>query len=86
MKRTYCDGCDDEIRVPETNHCTTVTIESPGIHPQNSGVRKVYDLCLRCRSGLVQKADPTNWPRMAKEEPRHVQEQLREGRRVPREV
>lgn len=74
MKKTFCDGCDKEIRFDERGtvkdnarlnltikaSCTTLGAEELGQFAQEG-----LDLCRGCIDRMKETIDPKRWPRCA---------------------
>lgn len=59
----FCDGCDKELRdYDRATNSHRVLVEIAVV----SKVSGTFDLCASCAHKMVNHADPTKWPRVAK--------------------
>lgn len=78
MKKTFCDGCDDEIKFDDSGtvkgdarvglriraSCQTIGDQELGQFAQDN-----LDLCRRCIDRMKNAMDPRQWPRAPREAP-----------------
>lgn len=64
-----CDGCDTEYSGDNPNHVTRDVEVSISLGGTIAHSFKA-DLCSGCLGRVREKANPKNWPRMAKDAPR----------------
>lgn len=71
--RYFCDGCDGEIGEARSVVVRIVSVTDRLVEmkaeEQDRPLGDKYDLCQHCEHRLRQQANPTTWPRLARERP-----------------